>query len=141
MKADLTDELQAIAEKNGAYPFEAFQFLWEAFKHSQRMFDKHDPRDGETPGAEHHVSGRELLEGICDLARRDFGLMAPVVFERWGIKRTDDFGELVFALFDGGILSKTESDRKEDYQNVFELEPALTGGYRILEESDSGWQI
>ncbi len=134
-------ELIEIAERNGAYPFEAFEFLMDALAHSQRMFDKQSPREGEKPSAEHHVSGRELLEGICDLARREFGLMAPTVFLRWGITRTNDFGEIVFALIDAGVLSKTESDRKEDFQNVFDLEPALVGGYRILEESDSGWEI
>jgi uncharacterized repeat protein (TIGR04138 family) len=115
--------------------------LMEALAHSQRMFDKQTPREGEKASDDHHVSGRELLEGICDLALREFGLMAPVVFERWGIARTDDFGEIVFALIDAGVLSKTDADRKEDFQNVFQLEPALIGGYRILEESDSGWQI
>jgi len=138
----MNPELVEIAEKNGVYPLEAFAFLMEALAHSQRMFGKHGPRQGEDVRAEHHVSGRELLEGVCDLARREFGLMAPTVFERWGIARTDDFGAIVFALIEAGVLSKTDSDRMEDFQNVFDLEPALIGGYRILEETpDSGWQI
>jgi len=65
--------------------------------------------------------------------------MAPVVFERWGITRTDDFGELVFALIGDGVMTKNDADRKEDFQNVFDLEAALTNGYRILDEVDTGW--
>ncbi len=135
-------KLIEIAEKDGRYPAEAFEFVMEALGHAQRMFDKESPREGETAGAEHHVSGRELLEGICDLARREFGLMAPVVFERWGILRTNDFGEIVFALIEAGDLSKTDSDRREDFHEVFDLSAALTDGYRILDESESesGWR-
>jgi uncharacterized repeat protein (TIGR04138 family) len=132
-------ELIEIAEKDGRYPPEAFEFIMEALGHAQRMFGKDGPREGEKAGLEHHVSGRELLEGMCDLARREFGLMAEVVFERWGVRETDDCGELVFALIDAGVLSRTEDDRKEDFHRVFALRPALIDGYRILDESESGW--
>ena len=133
-------EMIEIADKSGRYPAEAFEFVMEALGHSQRMFGKEGPAEGEKAGAEHHVSGRELLEGVCDLARREFGLMAPVVFERWGIRATEDFGEIVFTLIDAGVLSKTDSDRREDFRDVFELAPALTDGYRILGESEPGWE-
>src|SRR5436190_16721079 len=132
-------EMIEIADKDGRYPAEAFEFVKEALGHAQRMFDKAGPRDGEKAGVEHHVSGRELLEGICDLARREFGLMAPVVFDRWGVRRTDDFGEIVFALIQAGVLAKTDSDNKDDFRHVFDLEQALTQNYRILDESESRW--
>lgn len=128
-----------IAEKDGRYAWEAYEFVHDALGHAQRMFDTAPPRDGTPVGDEHHISGRELLEGACALARREFGLMAPVVFERWGITRTDDIGEIVFAMIEGGVLSKNDSDRKEDFQNVFDLETAVTDGYDLLEEIDSGW--
>jgi uncharacterized repeat protein (TIGR04138 family) len=132
-------ELIEIADKDGRYPSEAFGFVMESIRHAQRMFDKDGSGDGEKAGAEHHVSVRELLEGMCDLARREFGLMAQVVFERWGVLQTDDFGEIVFALIDAGALFRTDADRKEDFHHVFDLEPALIDGYRILDESESGW--
>src|SRR5919201_1314326 len=37
-----------------------------------------------------HVSARQLLDGVRDLARREFGLMARAVFRMWNIHRTDD---------------------------------------------------
>lgn len=132
-------ELIEIADKDGRYAWEAFEFVMEALGHSQRMFGKESPQAESAPGPEHHVTGRELLEGVCDLARREFGLMAPLVFERWGIRRTDDFGEVVFAMINAGVLSKTDSDRLEDFQKVFDLEQALTEGYRILDGAESRW--
>jgi len=63
------------------------------------------------------------------LARREFGLMAPVVFDLWGVRKTDDFGEIVFGMIDAGILFKTDADRKDDFNDVFALGPALTDNY------------
>ena len=128
----MQQELLDLALKDGRYAWEAFEFSLEALQHAQRMFGKESPESSEQAGPEHHVTGRELLEGVCDLARREFGLMAPVVFERWGIRCTGDFGEIIFRLIDASVLYKTDSDKREDFQNVFELEPALTEGYRIL---------
>lgn len=132
-------ELIEIADRDGRYAWEAFEFVMDALGHAQRMFGKDQPREGGPVADDHHVTGRELLEGVCDLARREFGLMAPVVFECWGIRRTGDIGDIVFVLIDSGVLSKTESDRREDFEDVFELETALTEGYRLLDESTVEW--
>jgi uncharacterized repeat protein (TIGR04138 family) len=135
----MKDDLISIADKDGRYAWEAFEFVMEALGHSQRMFGKESPPGEVKPGPEHHVTGRELLEGVCDLARREFGLMAPVVFEQWGVRRTDDIGEIVFALISAEVLSKTDSDRFEDFYQIFDLEKALTEGYRLLDGTESRW--
>jgi uncharacterized repeat protein (TIGR04138 family) len=131
-------EMFEIAELDGRYPAEAFEFVLEALRHAQAMFDKKGPPGGKVED-EHHVTGRELLEGLCDLARQEFGLMAPTVFERWNVRRTDDIGEIVYRLIDAGILSTHEGDRREDFHNVFDLEKVLVEGYRILDGIDLGW--
>src|SRR2546422_8271263 len=43
-----------------------------------------------------HVSGQELLDGIREYALQLFGPMTLTVLEEWGIKRCEDFGEIVF---------------------------------------------
>ena len=130
-------EIVELAENDGRYPWEAFEFVLEALPHTQRMFGKDAPA-GEEPTHEQHVTGRELLEGICDLARREFGLLAPIVFRQWGTKRTDDFGEIIFALIEARVLYKTDRDCKEDFHNVFDLEQVLTEGYDLLANSTEG---
>jgi uncharacterized repeat protein (TIGR04138 family) len=134
----MQQELLELALKDGRYAWEAYEFSLESLGHSQRMFGKESPESPEHAGPEHHVTGRELLEGICDLARREFGLMAPVVFERWGIRRTGDFGEIIFALIDAGVLYKTDTDRREDFHGLFDLEHVLTDGYQILTDEPEG---
>ena len=130
-------EIVELAEKDGRYPWEAFEFVLEALPHTQRMFGK-EANAGEEVTLEHHVTGRELLEGICDLARREFGLLAPVVFRQWGATNTDDFGEIVFALIDAGVLHKTERDRKDDFHELFDMNWVLTEGYDLLANSNEG---
>jgi len=106
------------------------------------MFAKTRRAEGEKAGPEHHVTGRELLESVCDLARREFGLMAPVVFDLWGVRKTDDFGEIVFGMIDAGILFKTDADRKDDFNDVFALGPALTDNYLIsTDDADRGRSV
>ena len=68
-----------------------------------------EPTRDDAP-AENHVSGRELCDGVVDLARREFGRMARIVFRLWGINQTDDFGEIVFNLIDANLMSKTDRD-------------------------------
>src|SRR5262249_5254918 len=81
--------------------------------------------------AKHHVSGAELAEGIPPLALREFGLMARTVFHMWGIRRTDDFGEIPFNPIEGGLLSRNHDDAREDFRGVYDFEEALVQGYRI----------
>jgi uncharacterized repeat protein (TIGR04138 family) len=60
--------------------------------------------------------------------------MATTVFKCWGIRATDDFGEIVFNLVDGELMSKTDEDCREDFHNVFDLEDSLMQDYVIKVE-------
>jgi uncharacterized repeat protein (TIGR04138 family) len=68
-----------------------------------------------------HLSGRELAEGVRDLALARYGLMARTVLEFWGITTTSDLGEIVFALVDAGILIKQDDDSHADFVDVFDF--------------------
>jgi len=82
-------------------------------------------------GGRRDVSGRELIDGLCDLAVERFGFLAPTVLERWGIKGTDDLGEIVFALVEVGLLGKSPRDSKDDFHDVLDLRETLRARHRI----------
>jgi uncharacterized repeat protein (TIGR04138 family) len=124
-------EIQAIVRNDARYAYEAYEFLFEALTHTQKMLGKLPDAGDREPGPQYHVSGPELLRGACDLARRDFGLMAKVVFHLWGLRRTDDVGAIVFNLIEAGLLSKTDTDSRDDFRDVFDLDRALEEGFRI----------
>jgi uncharacterized repeat protein (TIGR04138 family) len=80
-----------------------------------------------------HVSGPELLEAIRRFARERYGVLAPDVLGSWGVRSTEDFGEIVFHLVDAGLLSKTEEDSRDDFRDVYAFEDAF-GAAGYLEE-------
>ena len=79
-----------------------------------------------------HVSGRELMEGIREYALQQFGPMARSVLEYWGIKNTGDFGEIVFNMINAGLLSKTEQDSREDFNDIYDFESAFDKDYDYI---------
>lgn len=142
-KIGFEEAVVEIRRRDGRYDPDAYAFLKDALDHSVRA--KREREGGEYP----HVSGRELLFGIRDLALEEFGPMAATVLEIWGVTCSEDIGEMVFQLIDIGAFGKSEDDSLEDFGEVFSFTEAfrdpfrprdcqLPGGERLLgEESDS----
>jgi uncharacterized repeat protein (TIGR04138 family) len=72
-----------------------------------------------------------LLDGIRDLALREYGLLARTVFRLWGINSTADVGEIVFNLVEANLMSKTAQDARDDFRDVYDLDQVLVRDYRI----------
>lgn len=106
-----------VAEFVAVYPIEAYEFVQNGLRFTvQQEFGPERKND------EHrHVSGRQLCEGLRRYAMLQWGMMARAVLARWNITSTYDFGRIVFALVEGGILHKTDEDTIEDFRNVFEF--------------------
>lgn len=127
--------LAEVVRRDPRYAYEAYEFVYAALAHTQKLLGR-APSGEEPPARQQHVSGRELLDGIRDLALREFGLMARVVFRMWGVERTDDFGEIVFNLIESELMSKTDDDCRRDFQAVYDLDEALVRGYSIRIDGD-----
>lgn len=80
-------------------------------------------------GESRHITGRELAEGCRDLAIDRYGLIARHVLDFWGIRSTRDFGEIVFALVECGVLVKQDGDRISDFEDVFCFHHAFESQY------------
>ncbi len=105
------------------YPLEAFAFVREGLNYSVEAV--HEDPDS-LPEDERHISGQQLCLGLRDLAITKYGLLAPIVFEHWQVRRTCDFGRIVFAMIDAGLMTKTSSDSMEDFQAVFDFDEAFS---------------
>ncbi|MFO0824156.1 MAG: Minf_1886 family protein [Gemmataceae bacterium] len=112
------------------YAYEAYEFVCEAVTFTQDRLGRKESDEEDEP-ADHHVSGEELLHGVCDLAINNFGKMAPIVFKLWNVKTTDDIGRMVFNLIRVGRLSKSDRDCLEDFQDLFDLPLALCEGFEL----------
>ena len=125
--------LEDVVRRDPRYPYEAYEFVFAALAHAQKLLG----RESSAQEEEVHVSGPELLEGVRDLALREFGLLARTVFRLWGVNRTDDFGEIVFNLIDAGLMSKNDGDDRLDFHAIYDLDEALVKGYKIELEPES----
>ena len=115
-------KIEGILEKDPSYKFEAYTFVLAALHDTVSGLKK--PR---------HISGQELSEGIRKYALDQFGPMAKTVLHHWGIRVTLDFGKIVFALIDAGLLSKQPGDTLEDFGKVYDFDEAF-GKYKIEDE-------
>ena len=109
-----------ILEKDHRYRIAAYIFVLEALHYAREKFK-----------VEKHVTGKQLLEGIRELAIKRFGPMTKMVFEYWGVKKTIDFGNIVFNMLKENILSKTEEDKLQDFDEVYDFEEVFVKNYKL----------
>ena len=113
---------QALAEiqaKDPRYQREAYCFIREALDYTQKTVAK-DAR-----GRIRHVTGQELLAGIRAFGLEQFGPMTKTVFEEWGVRCCEDFGELVFNMVEVGWLAKTKTDSRADFEGGYDFDEAF----------------
>lgn len=123
------------AVKSTKYPLDAFIFVQRALDFTVRrehgeIDETEELLDDEQPSR--HVSGRQLCMGIRDFAIQQYGLLAGTVLRRWRITRSEDFGMIVFAMVDAGMMHKTDQDTIEDFTNVFSFREAFGGTSLVL---------
>lgn len=129
------------------FPRNAYAFLFQALRYTQQKLNKlpvadatDDDDDADDESAEQeaariqeeaHLTGQELLYGIRDYAREQFGWLAQTVFHVWGIHSTDDFGRMVFELVDRGEMRKTDTDQLSDFFDVYDFEEVFNRQYQL----------
>ena len=106
----LEDKILSVRRRDRRYSRNAYYFVLDALDFTMSRLG----RDHMT-GEERHVGGQELLGGIRDYAADQYGPMADIVFERWGITAASDFGEIVFNLVDVELLSRRPTDSRLDF--------------------------
>ncbi len=67
----------------------------------------------------------------CLFAIDQFGLMARVVLKNWGVSHTGDFGDIVYNMIDIGLMKKSDSDRREDFDGVYDFIEAFDRHFQI----------
>jgi uncharacterized repeat protein (TIGR04138 family) len=110
-----------VRERDPRYRREAYGFLMAALA---RTVDRLPPERRGDP-ERRHLSGGELVTGMLETAREEYGPLAAVVFEEWGLRCSEDVGEMVFQLIEAGQLSARPEDRREDFAGGGSLAEAL----------------
>ena len=121
-KLDFPEAVAVLTEADSRYHADAYFFLREGLDHAVKLRKRKLGECG-------HVSGQQMCEALRQLAVKAFGPMVPMVLEYWGIRKTDDFGEMVWNLIELGVFGRTENDSREDFKNVYSFREAFVEPY------------
>ncbi len=118
---------EMIRRSAGLYPPQAFAFVQAGLRHTVERLSEARERDENSLASSEaengrHVNGQELCIGLRDYAVSQYGLLARTVLEQWNIRRTEDFGRIVFMMVEAGLLRKTDEDSIEDFTGVFDFD-------------------
>ncbi|MEM1058868.1 MAG: Minf_1886 family protein [Verrucomicrobiota bacterium] len=128
-KPTFSEVVTDICARDDRFDAEAYTFIREGLDHTLKNLK----RKGQ--GANRHVSGQELLHGLKDYALYEYGPMAKMVLNSWGVTRCEHFGDIVFNLVGGGVLGKTDTDRPEDFKNGFTFDEAFVAPYEARRDT------
>lgn len=116
---NVEEVLDSIVARDARYQRAAYCFVREVLDVVQKKrskFATHGPA---------HVTGQQLLEAIRCLALERFGSQALIVLKGWGVRRCEDFGEIVFNMIESSLLGKAERDSRDDFKGGFDFSVAF----------------
>ncbi len=108
-----------ISQEDPRYHVDSYEFVMEALSFAQRRFKN-----------TRHINGNEFLEGIKGLLIKKFGPMTLTVLNHWGIKKTEDFGNIVFNLEQYKIIARDNQDHYETFKDAYDFQEVFDKGYR-----------
>jgi len=114
-----------MRELAGPFPRQAFQFVRDGLAHAVELAHGDPDQRNDSIDETRHVSGQELCLGLREYALERYGCMAGTVLDHWGLHATDDFGRIVFAMVEAGLMNKTDDDRLEDFHCVYSFAEAF----------------
>jgi uncharacterized repeat protein (TIGR04138 family) len=122
--------LAELLRRDRRYNRNAYFFVFEALRFAQEHLGLGQPiTDDPLLEEQRHVTGQQLCEAIRRYAVEQYGMLAKSVLNDWGVRNTGDFGEIVFNLIEIGQMKKTNSDRREDFENVFDFDDGLRDAF------------
>ena len=119
--------MEEVIAADGRYPPQAYEFLYEALKRAvKEAYGRDEPAAGEGEIVEQrHVTGQQLCLALRDLAVERWGMLARTVLERWNIRGSIDFGNMVYLLVENSFMRKIDEDSIEDFRDVFDFAKAF----------------
>ena len=123
------EAVETVCQGDRRYHPEAYAFLRDSLEGTIKRRKKSKKEPGP------HVGAVELLDGFRIYALAEFGPMALMVLDYWGVVSTADVGQMVFNLVQVGIFGKTDEDTSESFRDVFDFREAFIAPFRPLSAS------
>lgn len=131
--------LQQLVTKDSRYPVDAYLFIRETLAFAADSMELGSTCDAseiieenlDQNRRERHLTGQELCEAIRLYAVKQYGYMAKIVLNRWGIQQTGDFGEIVYNMIQAGIMKKSSRDERSHFDDVYCFDEAFENDFEI----------
>ena len=136
----MTSPLHAMRDllaEDERFKLEAYQFIREALQYAHENINTEpgiDPKTGRP--APRPVTGQQLCEACRRYAIDQYGYLAKMVLANWNIHSTSDFGELVYNLIRIEQMRKSETDRREDFDDVYSFDDAFEPEFELASPDD-----
>lgn len=108
------DLVEEICNRDKRYKPDAYEFVLQGLNFTQKKLKRKT-----------HVSGAQLSFGLRDYAINQYGALASRVLAHWGIKQTQDFGNIVFSMIEKKLLAKAQEDSPADFNAVYDFKSAF----------------
>jgi len=131
--SEFADIVALIHKDDPRFDRKAYEFVRLGLDHTVKEIRKKEATRVEKS---RHVTGGELLHGLRAYALDQFGPMAKTILDSWGVRRCRDFGDIVFNLIEYKVLSKTDSDRLEDFDGLYDFEEAFVAPFQPAKPRD-----
>lgn len=115
------------------FKLEAYQFIRESLQYAHEHLVTEETQSKPGP---RHVTGQQLCEACRLYATEQYGYLAKIVLASWGIHSTSDFGELVYNLIRIEQMRKSDSDRREDFNDVYSFDDAFEPEFEFVAKDD-----
>ena len=129
---DFNSVVEVICKEDPRFDRKAYTFVREGLDCTVKELRK---KDRERPRVSRHVTPAELSHGLRGHALDQFGPLAHTVLTAWGVTRCADFGDIVFNLIEYGVFSKTDTDRREDFSDVYSFDDAFVKPFKPRQPS------
>ena len=131
-EVNFSEAIEKILARDSRFQPQAYLFVREALDYTQQKVCKTNEDQVR------HVTGQELLAGIREHALQEFGPMARLLLEEWGVRSCEHFGDIVFNMVEAGLLAKTDRDSRQDFQSGYDFEEAFRQPFLPTGKSQAG---
>ena len=113
--------LEQVAKEDGRFCAAAIKFVYEGLGYTAKNVAS-EPK---------HVNGQTLCEGLRELALEKWGRLAMLVLNTWGIKTTNDLGDIVYLMIRHEWMSAQPNDSVDDFNNVYDFKTVFKDQFKF----------
>lgn len=136
---EIPPRIRELLEEDPRYPLDAYHLVHEGLEYAQRVLkygqrmpsEKVAANESEAEPVDDHLTGQQLCLAIQKMAIEHYGRMARIVLSRCGIHSTSDIGDIVYNLIRVGEMKKSKTDRREDFDDVYDFEQVFDRDFKI----------